>query len=190
MKATMNQKRIPWAWLAVAGIAYLLLRKPSAPAAQDIGGDIQGLSIDGVPMGAHLVAKNPGQNATVTAAWTGSTLNAGGSGITWFYRVRTWILNSSGQIIAGPSDSGSLSAPFNVPQSTVLTIQVPTNVTPGQFLGVLVHLDALRSDANGLPTATFDNIAAAEHSNAIQVGGAALPGGSVGVIGVSQEPWQ
>jgi hypothetical protein len=178
-------------FLVVLGLILVLLalfKKTGTTAAQGISGAIQGISIDGVRMGAHLTPKSPGQQTDISVNWMGATKNAAGAGITWFYRVNVDVIHAgTGQILlsaTGPSTVGE----FGVGKNTTHRVNLPTTLTPGAFLSVVAHLQALTSDPNGLPTSTWGRLADVEHTNAIQVVGAALPGGSItGAVNVSQQ---
>lgn len=195
MKATtaqMERKRkgqIPWLVIgAVAVGAWFLLKKP-ATMARGIGGAIQGMAIDGVPMGAHKVLKNAGDPITVTITWKATTTNVAGTLISWNYRLSTWVLNAAGSIVAGPVTAletrpGNLALPV----TTTLALTMPNGQSGA--LSVLAKLEGAVSDAVGNPGAGFVSLFDATHADAIFVGGPATPSGSItGTIGVAQNRW-
>ena len=170
------------------GIGLLLLLRRNGTASQGQSGSITGMSIDGVRMGTHLTPKSPGQQTDISVNWMGATKNAAGSGITWFYRVNVVLINANNpsQILlsaTGPSTVGE----YGVGKNTTHRVNLPTSLAPGMFITAVARLEALTSDANGNPTATWVRLADVEHTNAIQIVGSAQPAGSIGAVNVSQQ---
>lgn len=168
-------------------IALILLLRRKDTASQGQSGSIMGMSIDGVRMGTHLTPKSPGQQTDISVNWVGTTKNAAGAGISWFYRVNVDLVNANipSQILQSVTGPSTASA-SGVGQNTTHRINLPTSLAPGIFITVVAHLEALTSDASGNPTATWVRLADVQHANAIQVIGSAQPAGSIGAVNVSQ----
>lgn len=194
---------------AIALLLWLLSRRASGDQAADpaglvnkvdvsqlkagfgpaqISGGILQVGQTSVPMGAHLVPKAPGSTVFVRVAWAGTTRNAAGAGITWFYRLGIALWDAGQNMPVGiPHIGPSSIGEFEVTKdSGEIPLVVPLTLTPGTFLTVKVSLQALESNANGMPTAVWSDVATAEHINAIQVAGAAIPSGVVNIVSVSQ----
>ena len=178
-------------WVGLGALVLWLVTKKPSPPAGAAQGKISSLSIDGIPMGAHLVAKTPTNNGlTVTVAWTGATKNFQGVGISWKYNFRYVI--QQGSTFSFAEESGIITAPYLVAQSTARAMTIPT-VAPAGIYSVTVFLQAEGSDATGTPTGVFTDIPGAffTHLNAISyttppTSGPAVPEGAIGSVDVAQ----
>jgi hypothetical protein len=139
-------------------------------------------------MGADLIAKTPGQLVNVTIDWTGTTKDSVGAGIAWTYRLATFLITGSPPFpVVGPVLGSENFAGFGISQRSFAGINVPAGAVGGEVFGVRVELYAKQSSAAGEQLSTWQQVGIADHLNAIRVsGGAAVPGGSIGSVAVSQ----
>jgi len=184
--------RIPViAWIGLGALVLSLVGRKSATAVGQQG-RISSLSIDGAPMGAHRVSKNPGQSAVVTVQWTGATKDFQGNGITWPYVVVVSLQPSGGAVGISHAFSIPVNAPFLVAQTSQLSVLIPASAVSGQVYDVTAVLQAAQSDASGSPSSTiFVNIRGVDltHASAIVIApqeGPALPQGAIGTVDVAQ----
>jgi len=198
--------------LIVGGLAVLALmmaRKPKEgeapqPTPRPTLGPavVQGnLGIIQVTQGAAMAAtasspvlKVPNKLAMVSVPWLGTTTNAGGTRIAWPYRVRIRIGHNTA---LGWKDIGQLFPAYSgeIYTSEVSLLGGQTEKwgllmpdDPNQIWDVHVHLLAKTSDAAGVPTADWKELAFGELVGAFKtLPGAATVSGSLGTIVVSQQ---
>lgn len=189
--ATMERgKKTNWGLLAVGGLAvwYLFFRKPTTGTTAQI----MGISVDGAPMGAHLIQKKPGENATISVSWTASTKNAAGALVGWPYYVQVKMFLTGSSTLLADTSGPEEGAGGGAMKVTSMSLAVPAGVTPGQTIAVQAFLNARTSLADGAPASgpnDWQLVASSEHPAAIQVVSSstpAVPGGAIGTIGVAQ----
>jgi len=182
----MSQKTLTIIGIVLALI--FLMRNKTTTTAQGFSGKIANLRVDGLPMGAHLLSKLPGEGCFVAYNWTGTTKNSSGVGISWTYRTKTGLLNQATDAVIDEITSTSRTGPYNVVQVTNVGITLPSSLAPGTIVNAYANLQAAVSDASGVPTSNWVTVATAEHVSAIRIGGgAAQVSGSVATIGVTQQ---
>lgn len=180
----------------LGGVLWWLSRPKPIPAPAPLAqGGIPSLSIDGVPMGAHLVSKRPGDIATITVTWFGQTRNFQGALIPWRYRIEVFgNSETTGAEVAFGVSSSDEGGPLVRRTSTIL-VSLPSTLVAGERIAVIAELHAEVSNPDGTPlSGQFDVVSIAQlaHPNAIVVVapaptvGPAAPGGGINTVDVAQ----
>lgn len=173
------------AWVAIGGVALWLLSraKGTAGAAQ---GRIVGLSMDGVPMGAHLTSKEPGATVTVSVQMVNATRDFRAVLISWPFKVLFQLVDPA-FVTSAFSPEGMVTAGGT--SGFLASLTIPASAFDGKIYGVRAVLMAATSGPTGLPTTTFSQVAELTHSNAVKVTiptGFATPSGSISTVDVAQ----
>ena len=161
-------------------------------------GQIQGMQIDGVSMGAHQARKAHGSTVIIDVTFAGATRDSNGVGIPWDYRVGVALYVAGTQQLVAATLGPRTTAAYlvSIPQS-ISSLANPTVTIPAGFdnllLDVRATLDVAVSDATGGRTAAMVTLPGdTPHLNAILVTpaapapGPAVPGGGIGTVDVSQ----
>lgn len=128
------------------------------------------------------ITKTLGELVTAAVSWSNTTVNSSGAPISWPFRLRLFsgALPNTGFVGFTPG--------ANQARTDNLVGTIPTNTITGPYQ-VSVILEAANSDASGNPLTTFSqlqNFVVGTLTVASTSGGAAVPGGSIGGVTVSQ----